>query len=156
MDLIWEVKFLIVHSRDGVFSSAIEIQELLFASYYRQNGQHLLKTEACSTMSYNSSTKRGFIRLLKGLPTSTRQGFLNLTQVFSGGLTTEKSAGIRLSKTWRNHQVLCNIFWLPQNETLLLERAWWDLLYLHIWRQNASDVEEVESDDSQRKRLHHR
>ena len=44
-------------------------------------------------MSYNSSAKRGFIRISKGLPTSTQQCFLTLTQVFSGGLTAEKSAG---------------------------------------------------------------
>ena len=93
MDLIRETQILTGHCRGGVFSSATEIQELLYASYFHQNGGHLLKTEACSTMSYNSSAKRGFIRISKGLPTSTQQCFLTLTQVFSGGLTAEKSAG---------------------------------------------------------------
>ena len=78
-----------------VFSSASKIQEPLSTSYCHQKGQHLSKLEACSTMFYNSSTRKSK-DLSEGhrcSSTSTRQYFLTLTQVFSGGLTAEKSVG---------------------------------------------------------------
>ena len=52
-----ESKILTGHCQGGMLSSAIEIQELFCASYCHQNGWYLLKMEACSTMSYNSSEK---------------------------------------------------------------------------------------------------
>ena len=144
------------HCQDGVFFSAKKIQELLSASYYHLKEQHLPKTVACNTMSYNSSAKKARIRqkikmhiykysivFLNTYPRSFQEDWL-------------QKRVMAVPKTCRNYRVLYNISWLLQNEPLILERVWWDLLCLHIWRQEVSNAEEVESNDSQRKRLRDR
>ena len=61
---------------------------------------------------------------------------------------------LEVSKTCRSCRVLCSISWLLQTEPLVLVTFWWDLVCLHIWRQDAFEAGEAGSDGLQRKRPH--
>ena len=98
-------------------------------------------------MSYNSSIRKAKIhqKIKKYLSTSTRQCFSTLTQVFSGGLTAEKSAGStkdvsKLSSTLQ-HLLTTSERAIASGESMVGSCV---PSYL---KQDVSDAEEAEFDD---------
>ena len=118
-DAIKEYQILTGQHRDEDFFSATKLQEFPSASYFHQK-QHIPKSEAYNTMTYNfSAKKQKSCKKIKNFNYKYSAMFPKNLPMYSREGSLPKRV-LEASKTCQSCRVLFSISWVPQTEPLVL------------------------------------